>query len=594
MYRALLMSTAAIFVATLWPALADADLIAYEGFDYVEIGDDLLGQQSSFGFSGPWRSFTGAPLTRPIKIAEGSLNFLGLQTQGNHALNPEPLATWTGLVRRLEATNTRDEQITRYMSFLMRPEGDVGRGFDMGSGLAAIEGSFAGSLLLVGKPGATNNDSYVVESGCASGWCLSSSGVPVISGDTTFLVLKAELNQGPDKFTMYVNPIPGLPEPSNGTVYDYIDIGSMSGLGFVGGGAFSFDEFRWGDTFADVAPAEPPIQLPFIEGGATWRYLPGTTEPSSFPNLGWTTSQFDDSTWNLGKEGLGYGADIESRRIATLLDDMQGSYRTVYLRKPFSVENPHDLEHLVLSIDSDDAFVAYINGVEVARSGGLQQDGEPEPVNARATARSGSGAQNYIVNLASFPNLLTEDPENVLAIQGINRSNNDNDFILSQIHLTGLISATATEVFGDFNLDGELNVLDIDDLSRQVRLGLHPSPFDVTLDGLVNSNDRDVWVHQLKRTYFGDANLDSEFNSSDLITALAAGTYEADVDAGWGSGDFDGSGRFDTGDLIFALADGGYEAGPRPGAVPEPSTLLLIALSLGPWVMCRKSVKWPL
>jgi hypothetical protein len=41
-----------------------------------------------------------------------------------------------------------------------------------------------------------------------------------------------------------------------------------------------------------------------------------------------------------------------------------------------------------------------------------------------------------------------------------------------------------------------------------------------------------------------------------LIDALAAGTYEVDVVAGWASGDFDGSGRFDSSDLIEALADG--------------------------------------
>ena len=82
--------------------------------------------------------------------------------------------------------------------------------------------------------------------------------------------------------------------------------------------------------------------------------------------------------------------------------------------------------------------------------------------------------------------------------------------------------------------------------------------------------------------------LHGEFNSGDLITALAAGTYEKDVEAGWASGDFDGSGRFDTGDLIFALADGGYEQGLRAAAVsavPEPSCSVLLAI--GAISLCR-------
>ena len=33
---------------------------------------------------------------------------------------------------------------------------------------------------------------------------------------------------------------------------------------------------------------------------------------------------------------------------------------------------------------------------------------------------------------------------------------------------------------------------------------------------LVNGDDRLVCVNKLKRTYFGEANLDLEFNSSDL------------------------------------------------------------------------------
>jgi hypothetical protein len=78
----------------------------------------------------------------------------------------------------------------------------------------------------------------------------------------------------------------------------------------------------------------------------------------------------------------------------------------------------------------------------------------------------------------------------------------------------------------------------------------------------------------------GDANLDGEFSSSDLVSVLASGTYEVDVPSVWSSGDFNGDGRTNSGDLVTALAGGGYEAGPRAAvaAVPEPAgaTLLLL------------------
>jgi hypothetical protein len=80
-------------------------------------------------------------------------------------------------------------------------------------------------------------------------------------------------------------------------------------------------------------------------------------------------------------------------------------------------------------------------------------------------------------------------------------------------------------------------------------------------------------IHTILNTYYGDANLDHEFASSDLVNVLASGSYEADVDAGWSTGDFNGDGRSASSDLVEALADGGYEAGPRVAVaiVPEPS-----------------------
>ena len=73
---------------------------------------------------------------------------------------------------------------------------------------------------------------------------------------------------------------------------------------------------------------------------------------------------------------------------------------------------------------------------------------------------------------------------------------------------------------------------------------------NVLAGGRFTDEDLQLVVHRPMphgfNTYFGDANLDGEFNSSDLVISLAAGTYEQDVDAGWLSGDFDGTGRFDS------------------------------------------------
>jgi hypothetical protein len=135
---------------------------------------------------------------------------------------------------------------------------------------------------------------------------------------------------------------------------------------------------------------------------------------------------------------------------------------------------------------------------------------------------------------------------------------------------------------GDFNANGVLDAPDIDDLTAQSAGGMNPATHDLNADALVNVGDVNVWVKDLFNSWVGDANLDGEFNSGDLVVVLASGTYEADVDSVWTTGDFNGDGRTNSTDLVAALADGGYELGPRAAvaAVPEPSALLLTLCGL--------------
>jgi hypothetical protein len=136
------------------------------------------------------------------------------------------------------------------------------------------------------------------------------------------------------------------------------------------------------------------------------------------------------------------------------------------------------------------------------------------------------------------------------------------------------------EVVGDFNGSGALDAADIDDLTAQSAGGQNPAAYDLNSDALVNDGDVGVWVRDLYNTWIGDANLDGEFNSSDLVTVLSSGTYEADVNSVWSTGDFNGDGRTNSGDLVAALSDGGYEAGPRAAvaAVPEPAGGMLLMI----------------
>ena len=138
---------------------------------------------------------------------------------------------------------------------------------------------------------------------------------------------------------------------------------------------------------------------------------------------------------------------------------------------------------------------------------------------------------------------------------------------------------------GDFNGDGRLDARDIDALTRAVVNGTDDDRFDLNEDGLVNSDDRWVWVRDLKVTWFGDANLNRVFNTGDLVHVFKDGEYEDSLEqnSGWEQGDWNGDLEFGSGDLLIAFQDGEYLSGQRKNsasAVPEPSALMLLTFAL--------------
>lgn len=135
-----------------------------------------------------------------------------------------------------------------------------------------------------------------------------------------------------------------------------------------------------------------------------------------------------------------------------------------------------------------------------------------------------------------------------------------------------LVETGATDIQGDFDGDDSLSVFDVDALTDVIASEANESKFDLNQDGTVDSADHTKWVKELAGTWFGDANLDGEFNSGDLIGVFQAGKYETEQVASWSEGDWNGDRLVNTADLITAFQDGGYEKGPSAVAsVPEPT-----------------------
>lgn len=141
---------------------------------------------------------------------------------------------------------------------------------------------------------------------------------------------------------------------------------------------------------------------------------------------------------------------------------------------------------------------------------------------------------------------------------------------------------------GDFNQDGLLNAADIDAITTALNAGNPAILFDVDGNGTANAADRQYLVSAILRTYLGDSNLDSEFNSADFVAVFSVGEYEdaTEDNSTWADGDWNGDLDFNSGDFVAAFSEGGYEQGPKPSiaAVPEPALtgwLVIAMLAVG-------------
>lgn len=144
--------------------------------------------------------------------------------------------------------------------------------------------------------------------------------------------------------------------------------------------------------------------------------------------------------------------------------------------------------------------------------------------------------------------------------------------------------------WGDVNDDHYRDVADIDLLSQAIQAASSDDAFDLNSDGLVNEHDRQYWIFELAETFFGDSNLDGEFNSSDLVAVFEAGQYDDSVagNSTWGTGDWNGDSEFSSADLVLAFQYGDYEQGSQDAvsAVPEPG--ITQVLLWGTVLLCRR------
>ncbi len=167
-----------------------------------------------------------------------------------------------------------------------------------------------------------------------------------------------------------------------------------------------------------------------INWGDTWRYFLGTSEPP----VDWRAVTFDDLKWNQGASGFGYG-DADDATVIPAVN-------SIFLRKSFTVADAAAISQALFFIDYDDAFVAYLNDVEIARANIGQVGDHPRYNQTAITYREATMYQGGVPEKYALadPVHRFRTGQNVLALQVHNQNPGSSDFSAIPFLLVGTVN----------------------------------------------------------------------------------------------------------------------------------------------------------
>ena len=140
-----------------------------------------------------------------------------------------------------------------------------------------------------------------------------------------------------------------------------------------------------------------------------WKYLEGTYEPDT----NWRKLAFNDVSWLQGQGGVGYGDGDDNTIINPIT--------SLYLRKTFAIIDTSEIAAAILHVDYDDAFVAYLNNIEIARSNIGSVGDHPLFTQGSSSLHEaqmyqGGSPDQFIINTQLLNNILNQG-NNVLSVQ---------------------------------------------------------------------------------------------------------------------------------------------------------------------------------
>ncbi len=189
---------------------------------------------------------------------------------------------------------------------------------------------------------------------------------------------------------------------------------------------------------APVRASESDYWETAVSKGSVCRYL----VPAAPVNGQWKEVAFNDSAWSEGPGGVGYGDGDDETVIEPAM--------SVYCRYSFELADPSLIGEILLDVDFDDGYVAYLNGREIGR----HHMGEPgsattwdQPAGGFREASLYQGGVPLRVNLSEEHRNELRQGTNVLAMEVHNQNINSSD--LSSNVFLHLLVAGEERLFPD-------------------------------------------------------------------------------------------------------------------------------------------------
>ncbi len=226
-----------------------------------------------------------------------------------------------------------------------------------------------------------------------------------------------------------------LGQQGNGTFTSQIDALEKAKTYYYRAAAQNEASLLWAEQSVSFV-AQATVTL-FTEGDF-WRYFEGRT----FPGSDWASLAYDDQDWPEGPAGFGYADGDDQTEL-----DMRNQYVTLYLRRHFQIEEPNQVAQLTFTVDYDDGFVAFINGLEVARRG--VDTGQDHTTTADNHSASVDGGAVETIDLATAD---LQAGDNVFAIEVHNQDIGSSDLtLIPTLTVTGGISSPQPVMVLDVN-----------------------------------------------------------------------------------------------------------------------------------------------